>query len=812
MALPKHARVVVIGGGAVGTSIAYHLTKLGWSDVVLLERGRVTSGTTWHAAGLFMQLRTTHTMTELCRYGAELFPRIHAETGLDTGFKRSGSLPIARTRERLHEIARLVSLGKVFGVEAHMVSPEEAKKLYPLLDPSTIVGGAFIPGDGQINPVDLTGAFVKGARMGGAKVIEGVEVTGFKIDKGRVTGVTTGQGDITCERAVVACGLWTRTLAATAGVNVPLYASEHMYVTTDEHPDIPRTLPVIRDTDGYNYIKEDAGKLLVGAFEPNGKSLPLSALPKHQEFIELPEDWDQFELPMSKAMETVPLLNGLGIRHFMNGPESFTPDNRFIVGEAPNVDGLFVAAGFNSQGILASPGVGKAVAEWVVEGSATMDLSEMDISRFNGFETNEKFLKTRISESLGLLYEMHWPHRQFETARPVRQTALYERLAMQRACFGTAAGIERANWFAREGQLPTYEYSYGRQNWFENVREEHEAARNAVAMFDLSSFGKTFIEGRDACRELQRLTTADVDRPVGSVIYTQMLNERGGIESDLTFTRLGEYKYLMVTAAAQQARDMNWVRRHLTGDSYVSLTDVSAAYGTLSVTGPNARRLMERVSEADFSNDAFPFRTAREISIGYGKALALRISFVGELGWEIYPSSDFVGPIFDALVEAGREFGLRLAGYHALDTLRSEKGFVHWGHDVSPADTPIEAGLGFIVSKRKSEFIGADIVRRQQLEGVQRRLIHIRLATPEGMMFHDEPIYRDNAIVGRVTSGAFGYTIGSSVGSGYITVPTAGWTDFVNSGNYEVEIAGQRHKAIAACKPFYDPEFKRPKQ
>lgn len=809
--IPSQARVVIVGGGAVGTSIAYHLTKRGWSDVVLLEKGQITSGTTWHAAGLFMQLRATHTMTEICRYGAELFPRLKAETGHDTGFKRNGSLPVARTAERLHEISRLVSLGKVFGVEAHMVSPSEAKALYPLLDASKIVGGAFIPGDGQINPVDLTAAFAKGARMGGAKILEDVTITDFKTKQGRVVGVGTTKGDILCETVVVACGLWTRDLAALAGVTVPLYASEHMYVTTDEHADIPKSLPVLRDTDGYNYIKEDAGKLLVGAFEPNAKSLPMAALPTNQQFIELPEDWEQFELPMSKAMETVPLLKDLGIRHFMNGPESFTPDNRFIVGEAPNLRRFFVAAGFNSQGILASPGVGRAVADWVVEDHATMDLSEIDIARFHGYESNERFLKTRTSESLGLLYEMHWPHRQFESARPVRQTPLYDRLKRHNACFGTAAGVERANWFSLEEREPRYEYSYGRQNWFAVVGEEHRAAREAVALFDLSSFGKTLIQGRDACRALQRLTTADLDRPTGSVIYTQMLNNRGGIESDLTFTRLAEDRYLMVTAAAQQARDFNWVSKHLLPDAFVTLTDVSANFGTLSIAGPNARLLLESVSDADFSNDAFPFGTAREISIGYGKALALRISFVGELGWEIYPTTDFLGPIFDCLVQEGQKFGLRLAGYHALDSLRSEKGFVHWGHDVSPADTPIEAGLGFTISRKKSDFIGAEVVARQKEEGVDRRLIRIRLKDPEPILHHDEPIYRNGIIVGRVTSGSYGYTLGSSLGSGYIEVPRKGWTEYTASGSYEVEIAGDRYEAIVSTKPFYDPGFLRPK-
>lgn len=812
MNLPTQARVVIIGGGAIGTSIAYHLTKLGVTDVVLLERGQLTSGTTWHAAGLFMQLRSTRTMTDIARYGAELFPRLEAETGFHTGFKRCGSLPIARTHERLHEIARLVSLGKVFGVDAHMVSPEEAGRLFPLLDPKTIVGGAFIPGDGTINPVDLTNAFAKGARNGGVKIFEGVTVTGFDIQGGGVRKVMTDKGTIACEKVVVASGLWSRDLAQLAGVAVPLYAAAHMYVTTETHASIPKMLPVLRDTDGFNYVKEDAGRLLVGAFEPNAKALPIENLPKDQSFIELPEDWDQFELPMSKAIEAVPLVAQLGIRHFMNGPESFTPDNRFVMGEAPQLKNFFVAAGFNSQGILTSPGVGKVMAEWVASGRPDIDLSEVDISRFSGFETNPRFLKARIPESLGLLFQMHWPHRQFETARNIRKTPLYEKLKAANACFGTVAGVERANWYAPEGIMPGYEYSFGKQNWFEAVRGEHEAARNKVAMFDMSTFGKVIVQGRDACSFLNRVVAAEVDRPIGSVIYTQMLNEFGGIVSDLTFTRLAKDSYLMVTGASQQARDFNWMKSHVRDDEFVTLTDVTAGYGTLSVTGPLARELLQKVSDEDFSNEAFPFGTAKEIFIGMGKALAVRISYCGELAWEIYPATDYLSGVFDALMEAGKPLGLRLAGYHALDCLRSEKGFVHWGHDVTPEDTPIEAGLGFAVDRVKTNFIGYDVIAKQRGEPLKRRLVHFALLDSDAMLHHDEPIFMDGKVAGIMTSGAYGYTLGRSVGSGYLNIPEGqSWSEYIRSGSFEVEIAGVRHAADVSAKPFYDPEGKRPK-
>lgn len=807
MTLPNQAQVVIVGGGIIGVSIAYHLTKLGWRDVVLLERGQLTCGTTWHAAGLVMQLRTTHTMTELCRYGTRLFDALKDETGQDTGFRRTGSLPIARTADRLVEISRLVSLGKCFGVEAHMLSPREVKEHYPLLDESRIVGGAFIPGDGQTNPIDSTQALAKGARAGGVRIFEGVTVTGFEIDRGRIKGVITDQGAIKCEVAVLCAGAWSRDLGKLAGVNVPLYAAEHMYVTTEADKAIPKNLPVLRDTDGYLYVKEDAGKLLVGAFEPYAKSLPMENLPKKFEFGELPEDWSQFELPMSKAIEMVPLLQSVGIRHFMNGPESFTPDNKFILGEAPEVGGFYVAAGFNSQGILSAAGVGKALSEWIVAGEPTIDLSEVDIARFHKFQGNRKYLHERISESLGLLYAMHWPHRQFETARPVRETPLYARLKARNAVFGTAAGWERANWFAPEGNAPGYVYSYGRQNWFDAVEEEHRAAREAVALFDLSSFGKTFIEGPDAEAELQRICANDMAVATNRIVYTQMLNSRGGISADVTFTRLSKDRYMMVTAAASQAQDMNWVRRNLQEGAKVTITDVTSGFAVLSVMGPQARNLLQAVSSADFSNEAFPFGTAQEIEIGYARAHALRVTYVGELGWELYVPTEFAGPVFDILVREGKALDLRLAGYHALDSLRSEKGYRHFGHDVTPGDTPLEAGLGFAVSFKKNvDFVGRAALQRQKAEGLKRRVAFLQLKDPAPILLHDEPILRDGRIVGRTTSASYGYTVGASVAQGYLSVPEDDWTSWLRQGDFEVELAGVRHKAGCQARPFYDPD------
>ena len=805
-ALPSQAEIVIIGGGAIGCSIAYHLTKLGHKDVVLLERGTLTCGTSWHAAGLVMQLRATHTMTELCRYSADLYEKLEAETGQATGFRRSGSLPVARTSARMTELKRLASLGRYFDVPVDILSPAEVAERYPLIDSKQVVGGLFIPGDGQTNPIDTTMALAKGARMRGARIFERARVTGLEAAGGAVKTVRTERGDIACDKIVLCGGLWSRDLAAMVGVNVPLFASEHMYVTTAPMEGVRPNLPVIRDTDGYVYIKEDAGKLLVGAFEPACKPLPVENLPAQFEFGELPEDWDHFALPMSKAIELVPALETAQIRHFLNGPESFTPDNKFILGEAPEVRNFFVAAGFNSQGILSAAGVGRAMADWISSGEPQMDLSEVDIARFARFQVNRRYLRERTTESLGLLYAMHWPFRQVESARPVRQGALHERLKARNACFGETAGWERANWYAPAGVTPAYEYAYGRQNWFPYVGEEHKAVRERVGMFDLSSFAKFQIEGPDAERELQRLCGNNVAVPVGRIVYTQMLNSRGGIQADVTVSRLGEDRFWVVTAAANQVRDLTWIRRNIDGAARVTIVDITSAYSVLPVMGPNARKLLARVSPADFGNAAFPFGTLQQIEIGYGMAHALRVTYVGELGWELYIPTEFVGPIFDLLEAEGRDLGLRLAGYHALDSLRSEKGYRHWGHDISPADTPFEAGLGFAVDlEGKGDFIGRAALEGRKSQPMTRRLVHFRMQEPEPVLFHDEPIYRDGRIVGRLTSGSYGYSVGAAVGMGYAECADGVTADFVEQGSYEIEIAAERFPAIASLRPFYDP-------
>lgn len=803
---PTQSQVVIVGGGIIGCSIAYHLTKLGWRDVTVLERGTLTCGTTWHAAGLVMQLRASEALTKLSCYGADLYDSLEAETGQPTGFKRSGSLPIALTEERFTEIKRMASLGKLYGVDAEIITPSEVKSLYPLIDETKLVGGVHIPSDGQTNPIDTTMALAKGAKMGGASIIEGVSVTGFDTKGGRINAVETDKGTITCEHAVLCAGIWSRPLGKLAGITIPSYPAEHLYVVTDPIEGLSGNTPVLRHADGTIYIKEDAGKMLIGCFEPNAKPLPLEKLPARFEFGELPEDWDQFETPMRHAMDIVPALETAGIRQFLNGPESFTPDNKFILGEAPEVQNFFVATGFNSQGILSGAGAGKAISEWIVEGIPTMDLAEIDIARFHRFQLNERYLHDRTSESLGLLYAMHWPHRQVETARPVRKVPLYHRLKDHNACFGEAAGWERANWFAPKGIKPQYEYSYGRQNWFAFVGEECKAVRNDVAIFDMSSFAKYLVQGRDAERALQSICANDVAVPVGKVVYTGLLNDAGGFESDLTVTRQSETEYLVVSSAASQNRDLAWIKRNIGSEFNAVATDITSGMAVLSVMGPKARTLLQRVSPNDFSNEIFPFGVAQEIEIGYAMATALRVTFVGELGWELYVATEFVEAVFDTLVEAGQDLGVRLAGYHALDSLRLEKGYRHWGHDIGPTDTPLEAGLGFAVALAKpDDFKGRSAIERQKQAGIKRRMVHLQLHDDAPILLHDEAILRSGQIVGQVTSGGFGYSVGRSVGLGYIDMPDGFDRSIVETGDFEIEIAGDRFSADASLKPFYDP-------
>jgi 4-methylaminobutanoate oxidase (formaldehyde-forming) len=801
--LPSHAQVVIVGGGVVGASIAYHLTQLGWRDVVLLERKRLTSGTTWHAAGLVGQLRATANLTRLAQYTTQLYARLEAETGQATGFQQRGSLSIATNPERLEELMRGASMARCFGLEVAPVTPAEIKRFWPMLNVDDVLGGVHLPGDGQTDPIGTTMALVKGATARGAQVFENAAVTSILTRDGRAVGVQTDAGTIAADHVVIASGMWSRQLGIAAGVAVPLQACEHFYIVTETMPGLTPDLPVLRDPDNCAYFKEDAGKLLLGAFEPDAKPWAMDGPPADFEFGELPDDFAHFEPILEAACRRLPALAETGVRKFFNGPESFTPDVRYLLGETPEVAGLWVAAGFNSIGIQSAGGAGKALAEWMVAGHPPMDLADVDIRRMQPFQLNRRYLRERMTESLGLLYAMHWPHRQYATARGVRTTALHERLAARGACFGETAGWERANWFAPSGVTPEYRYSWSRQNWFPYAAAEHLATRQAVTLTDMSSFAKFLVQGRGAAAALQRICANDVDVAPGRIVYTQWLNDRAGIEADLTVTRLAEDAFLVVTAAAAARRDLAWLKRHL-GDG-TTVADMTSAEAVLCVMGPNSRALLQAVSGADLSNAAHRFGTWAEIEIGYARARAHRVTYVGELGWELYVPTEFARAAFDALIEAGPAHGLKLAGLHALDSCRIEKAYRHWGHDIGDEDTPLEAGLMFAVKPDKVAFIGRDALLRQRDAGASRRLVQFLLGDPAAMLYHDEPIWADGRMVGRTTSGAFGHALGAAVALGYVHDDGGDPAAMVGGAAFEIEVAGRRIPAHASLKPLYDP-------
>ena len=809
--IPTSARVVIIGGGVSGCSAAYHLAKLGW-EVVLLERKQLTCGTTWHAAGLIGQLRGSKNQTQLAKYSAGLYMELEAETGVATGMRQNGSMTVALTDARLEEIRRQATLARAFGVEVHDISAAEAQALYPHLNIDGVKGAVHLPADGQADPANIALALAKGARMNGARVIEGVKVTKVHEDRGQVTGVTWEKGGETGHIAapnIVNCGgMWARDLAARNNVVLPLHACEHFYIVTEAVEGL-KQLPVLRVPDECAYYKEDAGKMMLGAFEPKSKPWGMTGIPEDFEFDQLPEDFDHFEPILEMGVNRMPLLGEAGIHTFFNGPESFTPDDRYYLGEAPNLKGYWVAAGYNSIGIVSSGGAGHALSQWMDTGHPPFDLWESDIRRAQPFQRNRAYLRDRVSETLGLLYADHYPYRQFATARGVRRSPWHEHLKAQGAVFGEAAGWERPNWFAEEGQAAEYAYSWGRPNWFDNQRAEHMALREGVGLYDMTSFGKIRVEGRDACRFLNRVCAAQMDIEPGRLAYTQMLNDRGGIEADLTVTRLSETAYLLVTPAATVQRDLNWLHRHR-GEDLAVITDVTPMEACLAVMGPKAREVMGAVSPDDYSNEAFPFGAVRTVEIGQGLARAHRLSYVGELGWEIYVTADMAAHVLETVLEAGQAHGLKLCGLHAMDSCRIEKAFRHWGHDITDEDHILEAGLGFATAKDKTDFIGYDAIARKREAGLSNRLLQFRLQDADVMVYHNEGILRDGRMVSYVTSGNYGHALGASIAMGY--VPCTGESaEEVLGATYEIEVAGARYPAAASLRPLYDPKGERPK-
>ncbi|MBE1285231.1 MAG: FAD-dependent oxidoreductase [Rhodobacteraceae bacterium] len=812
--LPNKARVVVIGGGVIGCSVAYHLTKLGWKDVVLLERKQLTSGTTWHAAGLIAQLRATANMTKLAKYSQELYGSLEAETGVATGFKRCGSITVALTEERKEEIFRQAAMARAFGVEVEEISPTEVKQKYEHLNIEDVTAGVWLPLDGQGDPANIALALAKGARQRGALVKERIKVTGISKQGRRVTGVDwlsddgSQRGHIEADMVVNCAGMWGHEVGRMAGVNVPLHACEHFYIVTEGISGLTQ-MPVLRVPDECAYYKEDAGKILLGAFEPNAKPWAMNGIPDSFEFDQLPEDFDHFEPILEAACNRMPMLAEAGIHTFFNGPESFTPDDAYHLGLAPEMDNFWVAAGFNSIGIQSAGGAGMALAQWMDEGQKPFDLGDVDISRMHPFQGNKHYLFERSKETLGLLYADHFPYRQKATARGVRRTPFHHHLLEQGAVMGELGGWERANWFANEGQEREYQYSWKRQNWFENSAAEHRAVRENVGMYDMSSFGKLRVEGPDSEQFLNYICGANLSVPAGKIVYTQFLNNRGGIEADVTVTRLSETAYLVVTPAATRLADQTWMMRNK-GDFNVVITDVTAGEGVLAVMGPNARDLLRKVSPNDFSNAANPFGTAQEIELGMGLARVHRVTYVGELGWEIYVGADMAGHAFETLFEAGQDLGLKLCGMHMMDSCRIEKGFRHFGHDITCEDHVIDAGLGFAVKTDKDDFIGKAAVLERKETGPKNRLLQFKLTDAEPLLFHNEPILRDGEYVGYLSSGNYGHTLGAAVGLGYVPCEGEKAADVLAS-TYEIDVCGVKVKAEASLKPMYDPKSERVK-
>jgi len=807
MSVPEQARVVIIGGGIVGCSIAYHLAKIGWSDVVLMERKRLTSGTTWHAAGLIGQLRASANMTRLAKYTQELYVNLEAETGVQTGCRWVGSITLALTEARKEELLRQASMARAFGVEVHEISPKEVTEKYPHVKVDDITQAVFLPSDGQGDPANITQALAKGARLRGAKTFEGTKVTKIHKDRTRVTGVdweneAGEQGHTACEHVVIASGMWSREVGKMAGVNIPLHACEHFYIVTESIDNLGQ-LPVLRVPDECTYYKEDAGKILLGAFEPIAKPWGMNGIPETFEFDQLQEDFDHFEPILESAIERMPMMAEAGVHTFFNGPESFTPDDAYHLGLAPGSDNVWVAAGFNSIGIQSAGGAGMALAEWMNTGEKPSDLGDVDIGRMQPFQGNARYLHDRSIETLGLLYADHYPFRQKATARGIRRTPLHEHLLKAGGVMGEVAGWERANWFANEGQTPAYDYSWSRPNWFENNAAEHRAVRETVGLYDMTSFGKIRVEGRDAEAVMNKICGNDMSVPTGRIVYTQFLNSSGGIEADVTVTRLSETAYLVVTPAATRLADEMWIRRHGDDANFV-ITDVTAGEGVIAVMGPKARDLMRLVSPDDWSNEAHPFGLARNIEIGYGLARAHRVSYVGELGWEVYVSSDMTAHVYETLVEAGADVGLKHVGLHAMDSLRIEKAFRHFGHDITCEDHVVDAGLSFAVKTSKPDFIGRDAVLQRKETGPKLRMLQFLLTDAEPLLFHHEPILKDGAFVGYLSSGSYGHTLGGAIGLGYVPAELANDTD-----GWEIEVAGARFASKASLRPMYDAKSER---
>lgn len=810
--LPTTAKAVIIGGGIIGCSTAYHLAKLGWTDTVLLERKKLTSGTTFHAAGLVGQLRSNANITQLLGYSVDLYTKLEAETGLGTGWKMNGGLRLACNEERWTEVKRQATTAHSFGLEMELLTPAEALELWPLMDISDLVGAAFMPTDGQANPSDITQALAKGARMAGASIFEDTKVTDLEVENGKIRAVITDQGRIECEKVIVCAGQWTRDFAAKFGVNVPLVSMEHQYMLT-EPMGVPSTLPTLRDPDRLCYYKEEVGGLVMGGYEPNPIPWAVDGIPEGFHYTLLDSNFDHFEQIMEQSLGRVPALETAGVKTLTNGPESFTPDGNFIIGEAPELKNFYVGAGFNAFGIASGGGAGMALAEWAHKGEPPFDLWSADIRRFGRPHFDTDWVRTRTVEAYGKHYTMAWPHEEHDSGRPCRKSPLYDTLSDQGACFGEKLGWERPNWFADEaaGETPKDVYSFGRQNWFAANGREHKAAREAAILIDQTSFAKFALKGPDALAALNWICAANVNKPVGALTYTQMLNDKGGIECDLTIARVAEDEFYIVTGTGFATHDFNWISRNIPEGMNCQLFDVTSSNAVLSLMGPEARSILQKVTRANVSNDAFKFGTVQTIGIAGCPVQALRITYVGELGWELHLPVEYAQTVYAALMAAGADHGLINAGYRTIESLRLEKGYRAWGSDIGPDHTPFEAGLGWAVKLRSNtDFKGRAATEAQRSDGVKKMLATFTV-DPDVVLLGRETIFRNGERVGWVTSGGYGHAVGKSIGLGYVRNPEGVTEDFVMSGSYELEVATERVAAEVHMTPLYDPEMRRVK-
>ncbi|WP_171169538.1 FAD-dependent oxidoreductase [Ruegeria sp. HKCCA0370] len=810
--LPTTAKAVIIGGGIIGCSTAYHLAKLGWTDTVLLERKKLTSGTTFHAAGLVGQLRSNANITQLLGYSVDLYNKIEEETGLGTGWKMNGGLRLACNEERWTEVKRQATTAHSFGLDMQLLTPSEAQELWPLMDVSDVIGAAYLPTDGQANPSDITQALAKGARMAGAKIIEDTKVTDIEIEGGKIRAVITEQGRIECEKVICCAGQWSRTFASRFGVNVPLVPMEHQYMVTEPF-DVPGNLPTLRDPDRLTYYKEEVGGLVMGGYEPNPIPWATKGIPQGFHYTLLDSNFDHFEQLMELALGRVPALENAGVKTLTNGPESFTPDGNFIIGEAPELRNFFVGAGFNAFGIAAGGGAGMALAEWVHKGEPPFDLWSADIRRFGRPHFDTDWVRTRTVEAYGKHYTMGWPHEEHDSGRPCRKSPLYDTLKKQGACFGEKLGWERPNWYAdaSKGEVPKDEYSFGRQNWFDAVGREHKAAREAAVLFDQTSFAKFALKGPDALAALNWICANDVDKPVGALAYTQMLNDKGGIECDLTVGRVAHDEFYIVTGTGYATHDFDWINRSIPEGMNCQLFDITSSNAVLSLMGPKSREILAPVTRDDVSNSGFKFGTIRTIGIAGCPVKALRVTYVGELGWELHLPVEYAQTVYDALMEAGRPHGLINAGYRAIESLRLEKGYRAWGSDIGPDHTPFESGLGWAVKLRKNiDFKGRAASEAQKTGGVKKMLACFTV-DPEVVLLGRETIYRNGERVGWLTSGGYGYTVEKSIGYGYIRNANGVDAQYVTSGTYELDVATQRVPCEVTLQPLYDPQMSRVK-